>query len=201
MNRDENRNLESLVSEVAELEAWFTDCASRYPEPPCRVIEHVKMRAQVAVGELSIPSVPPPSDQTLASVKDAVRRELEVTEASRVAVFNPSVTGRRLSLLGGLAAAAVVALVFIPTWLGNAPITSPDSESILDDLGYALGISFDSDAVDSELTDDVYATEEYADNSSDTFVSVLDDTEQPDFDEIDAAIDELLEESAISLDA
>lgn len=201
MNHDEQLNPERLASEVAELEAWFTDCAARYPEPTCRVIEHVKMRTQVAVGELSIPSVPPPSDRTLASVKDAVRRELEVTEASRVSVFNPGVTGRRLSLLGGLAAAAVIALVFVPTWLSNAPSTASDSESILDDLGYALGISFEADSADSEFVDDADATEEYADNSSDTFVSLLDDTEESDLDEIDAAIDELLEESAISLDA
>jgi hypothetical protein len=201
MNQEESRKSGLLASEVAELEAWFASCAANYPEPACRVIEHVKMRTRVAVGEFDIPSVSPPSVETLASVKDAVRRELEVTEASRVAVFNPTVSVKRLSLLGALAAAAVIALVFVPTWLSNGPSTTSDSESILDDLGYALGISFEADPVDSELPDDADATGNYAGDSSDTFVSLPDDTEESDLDEIDAAIDLLLEESAISLDA
>ncbi len=210
MNNHDDGHFEcdaTVAAEIEQLESWLADVSKQFPEPPCNVIEHVKMRTSVAVGEQQLvgsmgsPTLVP-SAKAMASTKAAVRREL--AEVATVANGDRPVAAKGKGMAWGalatFASAAMIALVVIPGVLNS---TKPDQEndavaevSAVEDWAYVL-----TAASSGEFDERVAGFKSDIDDLRDTFASSQDFADELGFDDIDDAIDQLYSDSDSLLDS
>ncbi len=220
MNQNDDRHLEkdqvendqvendlAVAAEVEQLESWFADVSKQFPEPPCRVLEHVKMRTNVAVGELRLEEVTSPlasglnssSADAIALTKSAVRREFAGAKSADQPAASKS-NGLAWGALMTLASAALIAIVVLPGFLKSTTSVregEPIAEaSAVDDWAYVLTATSSS-----EFDDRVAGFESDIDDVSDAFVSSQVLADELGFDEIEDAIDQLYSDSDSFLDS
>ncbi|HNO77847.1 MAG TPA: hypothetical protein PKN33_07275 [Phycisphaerae bacterium] len=219
MSKQDERQFESdamLAAEVERLESWFAEFAAQYPEPPCRVMEQVKMATELVVSErcmsaavgdvsmISMATTAPPSSETMNATKAVVRRELMAMAGAKNNSKNNGKDNRNVptgnafkwgSLLA-MASAAVIALVILPK--------SPDPDtpkniadvSAIDDWAYVL-----TESNESELDSDLSGFKSDLNEFGDSLVSLDDFADELGTDEIEDAIDQLYSDSASFLDS
>lgn len=187
------------VQQIARDEAWLADLMRRYPEPPPRGLDNLKLVVRVtAQGRvLDEAATPPPSERTIHRVKQAVRAELSTRAVGARRGF-----GRWRTVWGTLAAAAAVAFWFVPVHVApSAPADGPDV--MLGDF-VAVLTSGDAAGEPKSWTDQINTIESDIRYVEDLLVSEdagWDDYQMDDLQTLDEQIDELLDEAQRALDA
>jgi hypothetical protein len=213
MNQEINPQFESeraLAAEVEQLELWFAKVSKRYPTPACRVIEQVKIRTSVAVGEhaladaaeglspFELTKVAPPSIKTVAATKDAVRQELAKLKAAGGDKRAPASKSRApwWGAMMTLASAAMIALVVLPGYLKSTEPKEVAEVSALDDWAYVL-----TEATSTEFDNDVAGFKADMNELDDALVYSEDLPDELGIDDIEDAIDQLYSDSASFLES
>ena len=114
-----NEKDKKILAEIEMGEAWFSSTMQSFPEPYGELLENLKFRLRIEVQEkqLLTHDADTVSPETISNVKLAVRDELRqrtvVTKRpeKRLIYF-----GYRRGFLGGLAAAAVLAICVTPVF-------------------------------------------------------------------------------------
>ena len=191
-------NRDNLIREIERDEAWLVDAMRQHPAPACPALANLKQCVRIAVDEHALAfDAPPVSASTLEAAKSAVRAELTRLDEDVVA-SQPRVSGwwwRHRLAVSTFAAAAAVLLMFTPGWLFT-PSTVPEDVVVavaiggeFEDFRDALALGA-TDEFDAEVA--LLATE--IDDLYDAFTLADDDDWERDVDDLDDALDGLLEE-------